>query len=252
MSNASRTNRVLVAATSALLLASLAMAGTQGGKEKRHARVKKQADGTVSFKQIAPNTSYESIEEVHARITDPRARAEIYARHFGLVIVSQNDGGLLNGSVEVGTSQVQFHVTGQGALGGINHTITLPASFEVHSAPHKPGADIDTFETNMNRIQGEGKADRVFEYIRLVGGTANGYPSPGQMTLISKGDEVEVDSVFNVGFRLDFKGAKGGPLDGIEDSMEGSVTMRAYDSQASATTQPARTATAPKPAARQQ
>ncbi len=244
MSNPSRSKSVVAAAASALLLASLAVAGTPAAKEKRPIRIKKDANGTVSFKAIAVNTGYTSRQEVHAKVQDPVRRAQIEAEHYGLVVVQEHNGGLLNGTVEIGDSWVDFDVTGEGPAGTFQHTITLPAKFEVHSAPHKPGAEIDTFETNMNRIEGEGKGDKVFEYIRLVGGTANGYPSPGQMTIISKGEEVEIDSFFNVGFKLEFKGAAGGPLEGIEDALEGSVTMRAYqaESAAASAAKPARPA----------
>ena len=123
-------------------------------------------------------------------------------------------------------------MTGEGDLEGFNHTIDLPASFEVHSAPRK-GASVETFDTNMYRIQGEGKSE-VFEYFRLVGGTANGYPSPGQMTLTSVGDnQVMVESFFNIGFRIEFKGAKEGPFAGLEDKIEGAVIMRAHAAEES-------------------
>jgi hypothetical protein len=245
MSNPSRPKSVVVAAASALLLASLAMAGTPAAKEKRPVRIKKDANGTVSFKAIAVNTSYKSEREVHAEVQDPVRRAQIKAEHYGLTVAQEYNGGHLNGKVEIGDSWVDFDVTGDGTQGTFQHTIKLPARFEVHSAPNNPGAEIDTFATDMNRIEGQSSSgDGVFEYIRLVGGTANGYPSPGQMTIISRGDVVEVDSFFNVGFRLEFKGAAGGPLDGIEDSMEGSVIMRAHqaESSASSTVKPARPA----------
>lgn len=243
MSNPSRPKSVAAAAVSALLLASLALAGTPAAKP--HARVKKDANGNVSFKTIAINTGYTSEKEVHAKVQDPVRRAEIKAEHYGLVVTQEYPGGLLNGKVEVGDSWVKFDLTGTGLKGDFQHTITVPAKFEVHSAPHQPGAEIDTFETNMNRIEGQSSVgDNVFEYVHLVGGTANGYPSPGQMTLISKGDVVEVDSFFNVGFRLEFKGTAGGPLEGLEDSVEGSVTMRAHQAEtaSSSTVKPSRPA----------
>jgi hypothetical protein len=253
MSNTSRPKRVLVAATSALLLASLALASSSAPREKRHVLVKKEADGTVSFKNVARNTGYTSEAEVHAQITDPQRRAEIRAEHYGLVVNQEYSGGSLNGKVEIGDSLVDFQVTGAGALEGFKYTITMPAKFEVHSAPNHPGAEIDTFETNMNRIEGQTSGgDSVFEYVRLVGGTANGYPSPGQMTLISKGDQVEVDSFFKVGFRLEFKGAAGGPLEGISDSVEGSVTMRAHEADSSKTSKPVQTTRGRDSAVRQQ
>lgn len=229
MLNAIRPKRVVVAAVSLLLAGALAASAAEV-QERHLARVKKQPDGTVPLKQVAGYTGYDSDKEYHAKIknlTDPQAIAALKAKHFQLVVGPELNGGILNGTIEIGDSVVQFDVTGGGTLTGFHHVFTMPAKFEVHSAPHKPGADIDTFETNMYRIEGSG-SDDVFASLRLVGGTGNGYPSPGQMTLISKGDEVVVDSFFNVGFRLEFTGAKGGPFEGVSDAVEGNVTMRSY------------------------
>ncbi len=210
-----------------------------GADERDLARVKKQPDGTVSFKQIAGYTGYDSDKEYHAKIknlTDPQAIAALKAKHFQLVIVNEIDGGILGGQIEIGTSQVQFDVTGGGSLSGFSHRITMPARFEVHSAPHS-GGDIDTFDTNMYRIEGATtQGDNVFRSIRLIGGTANGYPSPGQMSLIESGeDDIIVASFFKVGFRLELEGAEGGPLAGFRDVIEGQVTMRAHAEDSNAT-----------------
>ena len=162
-------------------------------------------------------------EDWHGRLTLKNLKAE----HGQLVVLQDLDGGMLNGHIEIGSSVVTFDVTGAGPLQGFHHVFTMPANFEVHSAPNKPGSEIDTFETNMYRLEGKG-SDAVFESLHLVAGTANGYPSPGQMTFIDQGDSVLVDSFFNIAFRLEFRGAKGGPFDGIEDAVEGTVTMRSH------------------------
>jgi hypothetical protein len=236
MSNVHRSKLVSLAAMILMLVGALAVAGAD---ESRLARVKKLPDGTVSFKQIAGYTGYDSDEEYHAKIknlTDPQAIAALKAKHFQLAIVDELGGGILGGQIEIGTSQVQFDVTGGGSLSGFRHKITMPARFEVHSAPHNSGGEIDTFDTNMYRIEGATTAsDNVFRSIRLVGGTANGYPSPGQMSLISSGeDDVIVQSFFKVGFRLELEGADGGPLAGFRDTIEGQVTMRAHAADSTA------------------
>lgn len=241
MSNASRQKRIVAAASALLLVGALAAAA--GGNERHLARIKKSPDGSVSLKQIAGYTGYASDAEYHAQIkelTDPQAIAALKAKHRQLNITQELEGGILNGKIEIGDSVVTFDVTGGGTLAGFHHVFTMPAKFQVDSAPHRPGAEIDTFETNMVRIEGEG-SDDLFESIRLVGGTANGYPSPGQMSLISKGDEVIVDSFFNVGFRLEMKGAKGGAFDGLDNTVEGNVTMRSYADEGGKTRSPAAT-----------
>lgn len=240
MLKANRQKFVSIVAAVLFLAGALAASAAE---ERQLARVKKQADGTVSFKQIAGYTGYDSDDEYHAKLqnlTDPQAIAELKAKHHQLVITDELNGGILNGQIEIGNSVVTFELTGGGSLEGFHHTITMPASFEVHSAPHHPGTEIDTFKTNMYRIEGTARGDGVFESVRLVGGTGNGYPSPGQMSIISKGDdEVLVDSFFNVGFRLEITGAAGGPLAGVQDAVIGSVTMRAHADKGTVTGKPA-------------
>lgn len=240
MPQTSRQSRVLVAAASVLLLASVAAAGPKPVQGKRNAIVKKQPNGTVDLAAVAAATSYKSREDYHAEIgPDPCRRAKLYAEHYELVVVAAQPGGILKGQIESGTSQVKFTLEGEGELEGFTHEIDLPANFEVHSAPHSAQGDGRPFDTNMYRIQGEGGGDDVFEYVRLVGGTANGYPSSGQMTLSSvRGNQVVVDSFFNIGFRIEFRGADGGPFAGLEGSIEGAVIMRSQP--ADATTDPTR------------
>jgi hypothetical protein len=250
MLNSIRQQRVLVAASALFLAGALAAAAADTGKERKLAKVKKQPDGTISLKQVANYNDYQDNDDYHALInslTDPVEIAKLKAKHGQLNILQEFDGGMLNGKVEIGTSVVTFDVTGGGPLQGFHHVFTMPAKFEVHSAPNHPGAEIDTFKTNMYRLEGQG-SDDVFESIHLVAGTANGYPSPGQMTFISQGDSVLVDSFFNIAFRMELRGAKGGPFDGIEQAVEGKVTMKSHANNTAtgpATTKP----DAPTPAA---
>jgi hypothetical protein len=227
-----RQKRVLVAAVLLSLAGALAVSAADTNPQRHLAKIKKHPDGSLPLKEIANYNDYSSDADYHAEIkelTDPEAIAKLNAKHGQINVTQELNGGILNGTMEIGTSVVTFDVTGGGTLQGFQHTFTMPANFEVDSAPHNSTSDIDTFETNMVNIQGSG-SDDLFESIQLVGGTANGYPSPGQMTLITQGDQVTVDSFFNVGFRLTIKGAAGGPFAGVVETVEGNVTMRSYAS----------------------
>ncbi|HEV7506619.1 MAG TPA: hypothetical protein VGS07_17115 [Thermoanaerobaculia bacterium] len=240
MLNSIRQKQVFVTAFALFLAGALSAMGAETENTRQLAKVKRQPDGTVSLKQVANYNDYQDDKDYHAQLqnlTDPAAIAALKAKHGQLNILQEFDGGILKGTVEIGSSVVTFDVTGGGSLAGFHHVFTMPASFEVHSAPNDPRQEIDSFATNMYRIEGRG-SDDVFESIHLIGGTGNGYPSPGQMTFISKGKDVLVDSFFNIGFRLEIQGAKGGPFDGFSDAVVGKVTMR---SQAAAPAAPAST-----------
>jgi hypothetical protein len=236
MSNVFRPKSVFVAASALLLAGAVAFAGVQ--TDKPLAKVKKDRNGNVSFKQIAGYTGYDTDHEYHIKIkelTDPQAIYDLKMKHHQLGINEEVIGGVLHGLIERGDSTITVDITGTGTAAGFHHTVSFPAKFEVHSEPHDSSQEIDTFRTNMYRIEGVATGDKMFSSLRLVGGTANGFESPGQMTLIDKGDSVLVDSFFNIGYRIEFTGADGGPLAGVKDSFEGTVTMRSYGTEQAVT-----------------
>ncbi|HEX6898252.1 MAG TPA: hypothetical protein VF789_00995 [Thermoanaerobaculia bacterium] len=138
-------------------------------------------------------------------------------------------GGTLGGQVEIFGSSANFQLTGTGALAGWSRLVSIPLNTETHTAPRVNGAPVQTFKTDMARIQGSISGDPDFQFLEIVGGTANGFPSPGQTTLtLQPNGTYLVDSVFNVGFRIRFVGASGGRLSGLSGTTVDSVTMKAY------------------------
>jgi hypothetical protein len=60
--------------------------------------------------------------------------------------------------------------------------------------------------------------DPDFDLLRLVAGTDFGLPSPGQTTLTQVGPNWNVESFFDITYRIDFIGAPGGPFSGMSGS----------------------------------
>ncbi len=142
--------------------------------------------------------------------------------------IAVNPGGIFGGEVETFNSNLVFEVTGRGPLEGWSRTLTIPAKCETHTAPRERGADVQSFETDMQRIEGRIRNDRDFEYFEVIAGTANGFPSPGHTKFFRQRDgRYLLDSTFNIKYQIRFKGAKGGKFDGIQDVVEGTVTMTA-------------------------
>ena len=137
-------------------------------------------------------------------------------------------GGPLGGEVENFSSTAVFQLSGTGALSGWNRTVTLPLTVQVASGPRTLGAPTQTFPTNMQRLQGSLTGDADFDLFEVVGGTANGFSSPGSTTLsLQSNGTFKVTSNFNVGYRIRFIGAAGGRLAGREGTTTGTVTMSA-------------------------
>lgn len=137
-------------------------------------------------------------------------------------------GGPLGGEVETFTSVGTFRLSGTGALAGWTRTISVPLNVQTATAPRTRGAAVQSFRTDMRRIQGAVSGDPDFDLFEVVGGTDNGHPSPGQTTLTRQADGTYwVDSKFKVGYRIRFIGAPGGKLAGLQGTTPGTVNMSA-------------------------
>lgn len=136
-------------------------------------------------------------------------------------------GGPLGGEVENFNSTAVFQLSGTGALSGWNRTVTVPLGVQVASGKRTLGAPTQTFPTNMELIQGSiPSGDPDFAAFDVVGGTANGFSSPGSTTLTRQSNgSFQVNSQFNVGYSIHFIGASGGKLAGYEGTTEGTVNM---------------------------
>ena len=136
-------------------------------------------------------------------------------------------GGPLGGEVENFSSLGTLQLTGTGALAGWTRTINIPLETQTATAPRTPGAPVQKFVTDMRKIQGSIAAgDPDFAVLEIVGGTDNGFASPGQTTLTDLGNGTfSVESNFQVGFRLRFVGSSTGKLKGLSGTTVGSVNM---------------------------
>ena len=85
-----------------------------------------------------------------------------------------------------------------------------------------------TFDTDMTRLQGElPPGDPDFDLLRIVAGTGNGMPSPGHTTLTQlPNGNWNIDSFFDITYRIDFVGAPGGPYAGQSGSTTGTIRMQ--------------------------
>lgn len=137
-------------------------------------------------------------------------------------------GGPLGGEVENFNSTAVFQVSGTGKLAGWNRTISVPLATQTATGPRQPGAPVQDFATDMQRIQGSISGDPDFATFEVVGGSANGFPSPGHTKLTLQADgNYTVDSSFQVGYRIRFVGTTGGKLSGLGGTTQGTVNMSA-------------------------
>ena len=137
-------------------------------------------------------------------------------------------GGTLGGEAENFNSNLQLHLTGTGLLAGFNRTLNIPnVATETHIAPRNQADAVQSFATDMFGLQGLLPAgDPDFDLLRITAGTGFGLPSPGHTTLTQlPGGNFNIDSFFDITYRIDFVGAAGGTLGGMSGSTTGTIRM---------------------------
>ena len=140
-------------------------------------------------------------------------------------------GGVFAGTIDTFDSTIDIQLTGSGPLEGYEGTVSIPAKCEAHAGPWSMDDSPISFETEMMRIEGqlEDGSDSDFSYLRITGGTENGFHSPGHTTATTQdGQTYVVDSMFEIRYRIEYMGAEGGPLEGYGGEFEGTAVMKAY------------------------
>jgi hypothetical protein len=157
----------------------------------------------------------------------PGTTIQVGVQHSDFFNVTTVPGGTLNGEIEIFSSQLFMQMQGTGVLGGFVRNVPLQIQCETHVAPRSLGAPIQSFDTDMFRAHGQLPAgDPDFDLLRITAGTSFGLPSPGHTTLTRlPGGDFNVDSFFDITYRIDFVGHPGGPLGGMSGSTTGTIRM---------------------------
>jgi hypothetical protein len=171
----------------------------------------------------------------------PASQINIDAIWLTPAVSVEQVGGTLGGTQSAGGGPLmQWTMQGTGALAAYNRVLVMPASssiasfptpsfgpiastFEVHAAPRIPFAPVQTYTTDLFRMfsQIASGGDPDFDLLRFTAGTDFGLLSPGQTKLIQVGGNWNVESYFDVTYRIDFVGHPGGPFSGMSGSSTG-------------------------------
>lgn len=135
---------------------------------------------------------------------------------------------MLGGQIEQFHGQMGMEMTGTGSLAGYSRPAFFDIFWETHSGPRAPGTAVQAFPHETMKLQGQlPPGDPDFDLLRITGGTDFGLPSPGHTTLTRVGGgNWNVDSFFDITYRIDFVGHPGGPLSSMSGSTTGTIRMQ--------------------------
>ncbi len=145
---------------------------------------------------------------------------------FGVVAGA---GGTLGGERETYDATLEMPMQGTGVLAVFNRFIPMQVSNISDSAPRTPGDVVQDFDRDMFSMAGEILGDPDFTMLRIMAGTAHGLPSPGHTTLTRlgpPGSDFNVDSFFDVAYRIEFQGAPGSVLEGFGGTTTGTARFQ--------------------------
>jgi len=122
-----------------------------------------------------------------------------------------------------------FDMQGTGGLAGYLRTVSMTVQNQWHdfadTDPNPGGKSIATDLLVMQGLVLPGDPD--FDLLRITAGTSFGMPSNGQTTLTQlPGGNWNVDSFFDVTYRIDFVGKAGGTFGGMSGSTNGMVDLQ--------------------------
>jgi hypothetical protein len=146
--------------------------------------------------------------------------------------VTRTPGGPLGGELDDFQASLLLQMTGTGALSGFSRNVMIPIgggnTAQMAHGPRVLGTSPQDFPSDMFRLFGQlPPGDPDFDLLRISGGTDFGMPSPGHTTLtMAGGGTWNVDSFFDITYRIDFVGAPGGPLSGMSGSTTATIRIQ--------------------------
>ena len=148
------------------------------------------------------------------------------------VVTSSTPGGSYGGAILQFTGECQIDLFGTGTFASYRRRVVIPVTGTMHSGPRTPGANVQGFPSEIMALSGALLGDSQFNRLEIVAGAGHALPSPGHTTLsalpgIPHGNSEgwNVDSFFDLHFRIDFEGQLGGPFAGRSGSTTSSMVM---------------------------
>lgn len=138
----------------------------------------------------------------------------------------QPGGQFPGGDRQSSTATAQVRLFGVGTAGGWTRTLFVPMTCTIDSDVRPYGANVQSFPNSIFAIHGQISGDPDFNQLSFYAGVNFGLPGPGHTTLtrLLPGGNWNVDSFYDMTFRIDYFGTSFGVLHG----QSGSQTRTAH------------------------
>lgn len=137
-------------------------------------------------------------------------------------------GSPLGGGLSVANDLLELEIFGEGAYGGYHRTLSVPVQTFVNWGPEANHQPQQGRAADLYFLYGELAGDPDFSLLRVTGGTGFGLPSLGHTLLVKQASgEYEVDSGFDLTYRVEWSGAASGPLAGDAQITQGVLKLQA-------------------------
>ncbi len=155
----------------------------------------------------------------------PGSTVDFPARMTNMFNMLEAPGGSLGGHIQFFDIFLEMPMTGTGAMSGYSRNLMMQLQCQTHTGP-RGGAAVQSFPADFAQMQGQITGDPDFDLLRITAGTNFGMPSPGHTTLTRlPTTDWQVDSFFDITYRIDFVGRPGGPFSGMSGSTTGTIRM---------------------------
>ncbi len=122
---------------------------------------------------------------------------------------------------------LELDVSGTGDLALFNRNLFMNVDVIIHTADRIENDPVQSFQADLRLLNGSIVGDPDFDSLSILAGSAAALPSPGHVVLTDiGGGTFNVESFFDINYRIDFDGAPGSILEDFAGTNFAALTIK--------------------------